>query len=219
MCNLYSMTSNREAVLRLFRVSDNRAAAWEPRQAIFPGYTAPVVRKAEDGEREISVMNWGFVLRREDYAPKRVTNIRDDKALSRFWKNAVERRRCLVPASSYCEPDSNSPARWHWFALKDAAEARPIFAFPGAWMRYKGPVKKNGPDVEQDVYAFLTCAPNELTSTIMHDRMPMILSGEAEFEAWLSGSTDEAMGLVRSYPAERMRIVQSGFEKKDLLAA
>jgi hypothetical protein len=27
MCNLYSMTRNREAILRLFRVSPNRAAA------------------------------------------------------------------------------------------------------------------------------------------------------------------------------------------------
>jgi hypothetical protein len=31
-------------VLRLFRVSHNRAAAYEPRDAIFPGYQAPVVR-------------------------------------------------------------------------------------------------------------------------------------------------------------------------------
>ena len=45
MCNLYSMTRSREAMLRLFRVSDNRAAAIEPRPAIFPGYVAPVVRQ------------------------------------------------------------------------------------------------------------------------------------------------------------------------------
>jgi Fe2+ or Zn2+ uptake regulation protein len=37
MCNLYSMTRNREAILRLFRVSHNRAAAYEARDAIFPG--------------------------------------------------------------------------------------------------------------------------------------------------------------------------------------
>ena len=45
MCNLYSMTRSREAMLRLFRVGDNRAAAIEPKPAIFPGYVAPVVRK------------------------------------------------------------------------------------------------------------------------------------------------------------------------------
>ena len=30
MCNLYAMTTSREAVLRLFRVSDNRAVTFEP---------------------------------------------------------------------------------------------------------------------------------------------------------------------------------------------
>jgi putative SOS response-associated peptidase YedK len=60
MCNLYSMTRAREAMLRLFRVSDNRAAAVEPTPAIFPGYIAPVVRKADDGERELVNLNWGL---------------------------------------------------------------------------------------------------------------------------------------------------------------
>ena len=46
MCNLYSMTRPREAMLRLFHVGDNRAALVEPKTAIFPGYVAPVVRKA-----------------------------------------------------------------------------------------------------------------------------------------------------------------------------
>ncbi len=68
MCNLYSMTRNREAILRLFRVSHNRAATYEPRDAIFPGYQAPVVRKAADGERELAVLNWGFVLLQKDKA-------------------------------------------------------------------------------------------------------------------------------------------------------
>ena len=89
MCNLYSMTRNREAILRLFRVSHNRAAAYEPRDAIFPGYQAPVVRRAADGERELVVLNWGFVLLQKDKAPKRVTNIRDDKAQSKFWRTSL----------------------------------------------------------------------------------------------------------------------------------
>ena len=62
MCNLYSLTTNRQGVLRLFRVSHNRAAAFEPKDAIFPGHAAPVVRVAEDGERELVYMSWGFVL-------------------------------------------------------------------------------------------------------------------------------------------------------------
>jgi putative SOS response-associated peptidase YedK len=212
VCNLYSETRAREAVLRLFRVSDNRAAAWEPLTAIFPGYEAPVIRKAEDNEREAVLMRWGFILRRPNYAPKRVTNIRAEKALTGFWRNSIEKRRCLVPASSYCEPHGSiKPAQWNWLTVKHQEEKRPLFAFPGAWMRYRGPVKKDGPDVEQEVYAFLTTEPNSLiVDSLDHDRMPVLLTKETEFETWLSGTTEEALKLVRSFASEDMRIVQSG---------
>ena len=162
MCNLYSMTRNREAILRLFRVAHNRAGSYEPLSAIFPGYQAPVVRKAVDGERELVVLNWGFVLLQKDKAHKRVTNIRDDKAHSKFWRTSFEQRRCLVPASSYCEPKGEKPATWHWFSI-NGDDARPVFAFPGVWTRYKGPLKKNGDTVEQEVFSFMTTEPNELT--------------------------------------------------------
>lgn len=52
MCNLYSMTRYRDAIIRLFRVPHNRAIAIEPLPAIFPGYQSPIVRKTNDGERE-----------------------------------------------------------------------------------------------------------------------------------------------------------------------
>ena len=62
MCNLYSMTRSREAVLRLFLIADNRAGEIKPQSSIFPAYTAPIVTKADDGERELVPMSWGFVL-------------------------------------------------------------------------------------------------------------------------------------------------------------
>lgn len=48
MCNLYSMTRSRDEVRRWFGVSDNRAAAFGPADAFFPGYAAPVVRLGQD---------------------------------------------------------------------------------------------------------------------------------------------------------------------------
>ena len=65
MCNLYSMTRNRDAIIRLFRVSHNRAVVFEPQSATFPGGTAPIVRRAEDDERELVVMSWGFHCRKK----------------------------------------------------------------------------------------------------------------------------------------------------------
>jgi len=119
MCNLYSLNKRRDAVARFFRVSHNRMVSFEPATAIFPRHMAPVVRRSPDGEREIVMMSWGFMLVQNGRAPRPVTNVRDDKILSsRFWKSSFEERRCLVPATSFCEPNGDvKPATWHWFSL------------------------------------------------------------------------------------------------------
>ena len=209
MCNLYSLNKKRDAVARYFRVSHNRAATFEPASAIFPRHVAPVVRQTSDGEREIVRMSWGFMLLQNGRAPRPVTNVRDDTILkSSFWKSSFEDRRCLVPASSFCEPNGDvKPATWHWFSIT-GDEARPLFAFPGIWRRYKGPVKKDGPNVDIETYAFLTTTPNSLVATINHERMPVLLTREEELETWLHAPAEEAMALAREYPPKQMRIVQ-----------
>ena len=95
-------------------------------------------------------------------------------------------------------------------------DARPVFAFPGV-DTLQGPLKKNGDSVEQEVFAFMTTEPNELTASINHERMPVSL--HRQLQTWLSGSADEAFKLARSYAAEQMRIVQSGSERKDMREA
>ena len=216
MCNLYSMTRAPEAILRLFRVSPNRAAAFAPLEAIFPGHQAPVIRLAEDGERELIQMSWGFVLLQQGKAPRRVTNVRDDKLRSSaFWRGSFVERRCLVPATSFCEPNGDmKPATWHWFAL-NGDTPRPVFAFPGIWRRYNGPLRKDGDAIELDVYAFLTTTPNSLVATINHERMPVMLNSAEACETWLTGADDAAFALAREYPPEQMRIVREGFDKSD----
>ena len=74
---MYWMTRSREAI----RVADNRAGEIKPQPAIFPAYTAPVARKADDGERKLVPMSWGLVLLQPGKAPRRVTNVRDFVAL------------------------------------------------------------------------------------------------------------------------------------------
>jgi len=49
--------------------------------------------------------------------------------------------------------------------------------------------------------------------------MPVLLTTEDEFATWMHGSPAEALTLARQYPPERMRVVQEGFDKEDLLAA
>jgi putative SOS response-associated peptidase YedK len=129
ICNLYSLNKKRDAVARFFRVSHNRAAAFEPAASIFPRHIALGVRQSADGERELVTMSCGFMLLQQGRAPGPVTNVCDDTIMkSGFWKRSFQERRCLMPASSFCEPNGNvKPATWHWFSINGADE-RPLFA-------------------------------------------------------------------------------------------
>ena len=216
MCNLYSMTATREALGKLFRVSRNRMAAIEPKSAIFPSNDAAVVRRADDGQRELVELSWGFVLPQKGLAPKRVTNVRDDKVRSSsFWKGSFNERRCLIPVTSFSEPKGRSPATWHWFALKGDEERR-LFAFAGIWRSFHGPLKKDGEAVDIDVFSFMTTRPNKLVATVHPSRMPVILATPEAHNVWLNGTQEKAIKLIESYPADQMEIVQAGSDRKDL---
>ena len=59
MCNLYSITTNQEAIRALFRVIDRYVGNLSPMPGVFPDYPAPVVRNS-GSERELAVMRWGM---------------------------------------------------------------------------------------------------------------------------------------------------------------
>ena len=49
--------------------------------------------------------------------------------------------------------------------------------------------------------------------------MPVLLTRREEFDRWMHGTPDAAMALAQEYPAEQMQIVQTGYDKEDLLVA
>ena len=61
--------------------------------------------------------------------------------------------------------------------------------------------------MELDVYSFMTTTPNALVGAINHERMPVLLSIEREFETWTRGTSDDAFALIREYPPDQMRMV------------
>ena len=106
MCNLYSITTNQEAIRALFRVINRYVGNLPPMTGVFPDYPAPVVRNAGD-EREIAMMRWGMPPPSRTAGPP-VTNIRN--TASPHWRAWLEpKNRCLVPANSFAEyaPETN----------------------------------------------------------------------------------------------------------------
>ena len=100
LCNLYSITTNQNAIRRLFRAVNSSVGNLPPMPGVFPDYPAPVVRNA-DGERELMMMRWGMPPPpRTGSLP--VTNIRN--TTSPHWRGRLKpENRCLIPANSFAE--------------------------------------------------------------------------------------------------------------------
>jgi len=59
MCNLYSITTNQEAIRALFRVMNRYVGNLPPMPGVFPDYPVPVVRNVGT-DRELTMMRWGM---------------------------------------------------------------------------------------------------------------------------------------------------------------
>jgi putative SOS response-associated peptidase YedK len=59
MCNLYSITTNQEAIRAVFRVINRYVGNLPPMPGVFPDYLAPVVRNI-GAEREMVLIRWGM---------------------------------------------------------------------------------------------------------------------------------------------------------------
>lgn len=220
MCNLYSLTAPADALRRLFAVApeDDRLGNLAPLPAIFPRHDAPVLRLDAGGRRSLVPMHWGLLMPQvskktgRPILPRAVNNARDDRLTdSPFWRESFAARRCLIPATAFCEAQGRAPATYWWFALEGEAP-RPPFAFAGIWRRFRGRYREEAP-VEIDTFSMITTRPNPLVAEVHPDRMPAILPLEA-WEPWLHTDPAEALRLIAPFPAGRMRVVRRGREEK-----
>ncbi len=201
------MTRNQDAIRQLFRFRRDLAGNLPLMPAIFPDMMAPVVRRASDGERELSLMRWGFPPP-PNLGKVPITNVRN--LASPYWRGWLKAEwRCLVPATSFCEWTDSRPKVTNWFALD---ESRPLFAFAGIWRLWSG--ERKGETREHRLFSLLTTEANEIVRPIHAKAMPVLLTTPEEMDAWLEGSIEQAIALQRPLPNEKLRIVAKG-EKMD----
>src|SRR3984957_8892447 len=216
MCNLYSITKGQQAIRDLAGAMRDLTGNMPMLPGVFPDYSAPIVRTAVDGVRELAMARWGMPSPAFAIAGKKtdpgVTNIRNVK--SSHWRRwlGVE-SRCMVPFTSFAEnevlPDGSRPPIW--FAFDDS---RPLAFFAGIWTRWTSVRKVREGETTYDLYAFLTTEPNAVVAPIHPKAMPVILTTAQEIETWMTAPAKEALTLQRPLPDDALRIVARG-QKQD----
>ena len=209
MCNLYQMTSNPDAMRRLFDVAE--LPNFPPSYRIAPTDPAPIVRLAKpaDGvmtedapKRELVLARWSLVPHWSKTTTLRYTtfNARGEELADKpLFREAFHRRRCLVPADGFYErlPLPDGGKQYYRVALKEDGP----FAFAGLWELWRSP------DGEEShlTFTIITTQANDLVAELHpKKRMPVILAPE-DYESWLEVGDKERARLLAPYPAEAMQ--------------
>jgi putative SOS response-associated peptidase YedK len=182
MCGRYAITSAPEAIRALFGFAEQ--PDFPPRYNVAPTQPIPVVRLAE-GRHSFALVRWGFMPSwvKDPRTFSLLINARGESVLDKpAFRNAMRRRRCLVPADGFYEWKAEGGRKRPYFIRPRAGG--PI-AFAGLWECWTGP---NGEEVE--TACIVTTAANR-TLRDLHDRMPVVIAPEA-FDLWLDCANVDA---------------------------
>jgi putative SOS response-associated peptidase YedK len=188
MCGRFAFYSPHEAVARLFGVA--AGVDVEPRWNIAPTRFVATVRET-GGPRELAMLYWGLVpyWAKEKAIGARMINARAETLAEKpSFRNAFQRRRCLVLADGYYEWQRSGATKQPYFIAFD--NGRP-FGMAGLWERWRDP--ENGESLES--CCIVTTSPAAAIAH-GHDRMPVIVPA-ANYAEWLDADNEATASLER----------------------
>lgn len=178
MCSLFSFKKSAAEVRSLF--DSLQIPLFPPRDYVTPGSPIAIVRNGANRQREMAFVRWGFVpsWTKEMQPGRPLINARSETVYEKpTFRNAIRRRRCLIPADGFYEWQGDIPGKKQaWYIHRQDGAA---FAFGGIWEHW---MHANGSELESA--AMLTSEPHLPLSDI-HDRSPVVIEPK-DFDRWLS---------------------------------
>jgi len=197
VCGRYALTAEATELVEAFDVPFPDFEV-RPRYNIAPSQHAPVVAEDRSGRR-MGLLTWGLVPGWRDDPGKPLINARSESVLERpSFRDAFERRRCLVPADGFYEWQAEGKAKRPFWIHPEGGG---LISFAGIWERWSRPGME-----PRHTFAILTMPASTEVAPI-HERMPVVI-GEADRGAWLERETDgeTALALLRRRPAPHLAI-------------
>jgi len=164
---------------------------------IAPG--SDIAAVVSTGTRRLTAFHWGFVLPRpyqDSGLVRPVINARAETVATKpLFRDALRKRRCLIPADGYYEWKRKGGTK-HPFFIRNTVK-RP-FGFAGIYE-----TGSQDANTSLSTCAIITTEPNERLRPI-HDRMPAIITRE-NYAQWLGEENvrpDRLASLLRPLPSE-----------------
>jgi putative SOS response-associated peptidase YedK len=181
MCGRFVISSSPQLLRQLFGYFEQ--PNFPPRFNVAPTQPIPVI--VSDQGRHFRLMRWGLwpVWVKDPRKFTLLINARAETVKEKpAFKNAIRRRRCLIPADGYYEWQAIEGGKRPYFIYR--RDGRPI-GFAAVSETWIGP---NGEEV--DTVAIVT-APASADLAVLHPRVPVTIAPD-DFEFWLDCRSDEA---------------------------
>ena len=197
MCGRFGLFVTPEVLEEYFDLERVEGALTpEPRYNLTPGQAVAVVREHE-GRRRVHALQWGLIpfWAKDPTIGRRLINARlDSVATKPAFREAWQRRRCLIPASGFYEWSEPRGGRKRPHFIRPVGE--PLFALAGLWERWRTPT---GEKLETCVIV-TTDANAQLVR--IHDRMPLLIPRDAQ-ALWLDpkSSLEDVLKLAERPPS------------------
>jgi putative SOS response-associated peptidase YedK len=183
MCGRYVVAYDPETLVSGFSVV--RVVPFPRRWNVAPQSMVPVVHETKEGERVATLMRWGLLPHwaKDPALGNKLNNARAEGVFDKpSFRQAVRRRRCLLPASGFYEWQATPSGKQPWYV---SPRGELPFAMAGLFEAWR--------PGEADEWLLTCCvvttAPNALMMPI-HDRMPVMIRPE-DWSRWLARDVQE----------------------------
>lgn len=188
MCGRFVLTTPADAIAAEFAALAG-GLVLRPSYNIAPMQDVVVVRET-GGARSLAMLRWGLIpfWAKDPTIASRLINARSETAAEKpSFREAMKKRRCIVPASGFYEWKREGTRKQPWYFHPRAGEG--LLAIAGLWESWKDP---EGNVVE--TCCLLTTAANAVLAPV-HDRMPVIL-GHEDALRWLDPAEKDPARLA-----------------------
>jgi putative SOS response-associated peptidase YedK len=194
MCGRFSQERPAAELAEIF-AAEPLADELGPRYNVAPTDEAFVVVQ-RDERRAVTAYRWGLVPHwaADLKAGSRMFNARAETlTVSPAFRDAVKRRRCLVPVDGFYEWKREGTIRQPYHVRRE--DGRPL-VLAGLWAGWKDPAT----EMVRRTFTIVTTTPNT-TLADLHDRMPVVLP-DAVWGRWLDPAAETSEVLAMLAPVE-----------------